>query len=465
MMDDYDYYDRNESPIRRRGDDRESHSHRYRNRSPSPYEERRRGEGYRRDPPRESFYDSSMRGWDTRSPSPIRRSRSPYEERKDDGFSRYPPRESFYDSSRWDARSPSSVRYSEWKGKDHRQSSPRRSFRDPHRRNTPSPSPVHSRVSTEYPSTSYSQVRSKGEGNHSSPPRSSHDHRRRESWSPSFSHQSDSDGYPSVYSSSEEWTTEDYKRLTPQSFHERSRDTRSSSSVHLQDNNDGYQSDSCRLVASSPTYENCETIDNNMPSANNTSSLKHIRVTPDSIEYKGPSGFNFPPPFKAPTKVTEESEVEVITQSLKHRSIEQRIHVLENKMDFVLNRLQILNELESSVEDLATQISKLEELTRTSQESRGPLRTTPESIENQTSLSQPNSSPVLTKSSEESISCNGCERLDPNELGYLYANKLVSIETEEYQGNDLGSEEWVLPRSQYVRTNINSLPLFQVHTR
>nr|XP_054752827.1 serine/arginine repetitive matrix protein 5-like [Lytechinus pictus] len=407
----YDYYDRNESPHRRRGDDRESHSHRYRTRSPSPYEERRRGEGYRRDPPRESFYDSRMRGWDTRSPSPIRRSRSPYEERKDDGFSRYPPRESFYDSSRWDARSPSSVRYSEWKGKDHRQSSPRRSFRDPHRRNTPSPSPVHSRVNTEYPSTSYSRVRSRDEGIQSSPPRSSYDHRRRESRSPSSSRHSNSDGYPSVSSSSEEWTLEDYKRLTPQSFHERSRDTRSSSSVHLQDMNDGYRSDSCRLVASSPTYENCKTT-NNMPSAANTFSLKHIRVTPDSVEYKGPSGENFPPPFEAPTEATEESKVEVTAHSLKHRSIEQRIHVLDDKMDFVLNRLQIINALESSVEDLATQISKLEQLTRTSQESRGSPENTPEATKYQTSLSHPNSSTVLIKSSEESISYKGCKRLD-----------------------------------------------------
>ncbi|XP_041484742.1 uncharacterized protein LOC121431298 [Lytechinus variegatus] len=54
--DDYDC-DRNESPIRRWGDDRESHSPRYRNkhRSPSPSEERRRGEEYRRDPRENHF--------------------------------------------------------------------------------------------------------------------------------------------------------------------------------------------------------------------------------------------------------------------------------------------------------------------------------------------------------------------------------------------------------------------------
>nr|XP_054774539.1 putative uncharacterized protein DDB_G0281733 [Lytechinus pictus] len=138
--------DRNESPIRRWGDDRESHSPRYRNkyRSPSPFEERRRGEEYRRDPPRESFYDSRMRGLDTRFSSPIRRSRSRYEDQKDDGHSWYLLGESFSDSFRRDASSPSSIRYSERKGKGQRQSSPRRSFSDPHRRNTPSPSPVHS---------------------------------------------------------------------------------------------------------------------------------------------------------------------------------------------------------------------------------------------------------------------------------------------------------------------------------
>nr|XP_054773423.1 G patch domain-containing protein 8-like [Lytechinus pictus] len=214
-----DDYDRNESPIRRWGDDCESHSHRYRNkyRSPSPSEERRRGEEHRRVPQRESFYDSRMRGWDTRSSSPIRRSQSRYEERKDDGHRWYPLGESFSDSSRQDASSPSSIRYSERKGKGQRQSSPRRSFSDPHRRNTPSPLPVHSRASPEYPSTSHSRVR-KDEGHHSSPPRSFYDiqyDQRRETQSPSSSRPSNRNGYSRASSSSEEWAVEDCKQLTP----------------------------------------------------------------------------------------------------------------------------------------------------------------------------------------------------------------------------------------------------------
>nr|XP_054760768.1 serine/arginine repetitive matrix protein 1-like [Lytechinus pictus] len=490
-------YDRNESPIRRWGDDRESHSPRYRNkyRSPSPSEERRRGEEYRRDPPRESFYDSRVRGWDTRSPSPIRRSRSRYEERKDDGHSWYLLGESFSDSSRWDASSPSSIRYSERKGKGQRQSSPRRSFSDPHRRNTPSPLPVHSRVSTEHPSTSHSRVR-KDKGHHGSPPRSFYDNQydqRRETLSPSSSCPSNRNGYSRASSSSEEWAVGDCKRLTPQSPQERLRDTRSPSSAHLQCISNGYQSDvssGVSSVATSNPNQTCQRV-KSLPSVTHTSSLKQIRATPGSLEYKGPSGENkqFPPPSRAPTKQsgsieykgpsgedkqfpppseahTKQSEVleKVSAHSINHRLIENRVTLLEYKMDFVLHRLKALDALESSVEYLTAKIEQLTSERSTIQEpSKGNPKGLPEAAKNQTSSMDLKKPLILEHSTpDQSVCCHGNEKPGPFEPKTLL-NESVSNTSEQNQGNDLGSEERVRPRSQYVRTN--PLPLFQSRQR
>nr|XP_054754376.1 pericentriolar material 1 protein-like [Lytechinus pictus] len=301
---------------------------------------------------------------------------------------------------------------------------------------------------------------------------------RRETQSPSSSCPSNRNGYSRASSSSEEWAVEDCKRLTPQSSHERLRDTRSPSSAHLQCIRNGYQSDvssGVSSVATSKPKQTCQRA-KSLPSVTHTSSLKQIRATPGSLGYKGPSGENkqFPPPSEALTKQSgsleykhdkgpsgeneqlpppsgthsKRSEVleKVSAHSINHRLIENRVTLLEYKMDFVLHRLKALDALETSVEYLTAKIEQLTSERSTIQEpSKGNPKGLPEAAKNQTSSMDLKKPSMLVQSTpDQGVCCHGNEKPGPFEPKTLL-NESVFNTSELNQGNDLGSEEWVRP--------------------
>nr|XP_054774538.1 uncharacterized protein LOC129282693 [Lytechinus pictus] len=124
-------------------------------------------------------------------------------------------------------------------------------------------------------------------------------------------------------------------------------------------------------------------------------------------------------------------------------------------MDSVLHRLKALDALESYVEYLTAKIEQLTSERSTIQEpKKGNPKGLPESAKNQTSSMDLKKPSMLVQSTpDQSVCCHGNENPGPFEPKTLL-NESVSNTSEQNQGNDLGSEERVRPRSQYSQGKV-----------